>query len=80
MADNRDRDRPDWNDDPASTTRPSEETRQQGRSGLGDDRVGSNRQEGVQDQNLDDTDEMDDEDRDDDLREDGSPNRRRNIG
>jgi hypothetical protein len=30
---------------------------------------------------LDDTDEMDDDDdRDDDSREDGSPNRRRNIG
>ena len=70
----------DWKDDPASGTRPDDETTQQGRSGLDEDRVGSAREPGIPELDDEDVDELDDEDREDDLRDDGSPNRRRNIG
>lgn len=80
MADNRDRDRQDWNDDPTSATRSLEDTTPQGRSGQVQDRTGSQHQGDVEELETDDVDELDEEDRDGDLRDDGSPNRRRNIG
>ena len=78
--DNRDRDRQDWNDDPASGTRSPDDTTQQSRSGIDTDRVGSGREQGIPELDEEDVDELDDDDRDDDIRDDGSPNRRRNIG
>ena len=90
---NRDRqndntERQDWqgqnsqDQDQGQTQGSDEMTRESRSSGYSEsepDQIGSGRQ-GSSSPELGDTDEMDDEDRDEDLREDGSPNRRNNIG